>query len=80
METQNVTLVIPKSVLRKAKILAIEQNSSLSSLLTNLIEERVMAEDEYIMAMERQLAMMEEGFDLGTNGHITWTREELHER
>jgi calcineurin-like phosphoesterase len=30
--------------------------------------------------MQRQLAMLEYGFDLGTKGNITWSREELHER
>ncbi len=35
--TQNVTLAIPKDVLRKAKILAVQKNTSLSGLLTQTL-------------------------------------------
>ena len=37
--TQNVTLSIPKDILRKAKILAVQKNTSLSGLLTQTLTE-----------------------------------------
>ncbi|MCI0521205.1 MAG: CopG family transcriptional regulator [Chloroflexi bacterium] len=77
---QNITLAIPKDVLRKAKILAIQKNTSLSGLLTQTLEELVNRQDSYQQARQRSLALLERGFDLGTNGKITWKREDLHER
>ncbi|HRQ41385.1 MAG TPA: CopG family transcriptional regulator [Chloroflexota bacterium] len=80
MEKQNVTLSLPKETLRKAKLLAVERNTSLSSLLVEIIEEIVAKADAYEIAKERQLALMKQGFNLGTEGKATWTRDELHER
>lgn len=80
METQNVTLAIPKDVLRKAKIIAVKRNTSLSSLLTQTLEDLVSHEEGYDQARLRNLEVMKRGFDLGTKGNINWTREELHER
>lgn len=47
MERQNVTLSIPKDILKKAKILAIEQDSSLSGLLTRFLIEMVEQHEQY---------------------------------
>jgi hypothetical protein len=79
-ERQNVTLSIPKDVLRKAKVEAVRRNTSLSGLLTQLVTDAVERQDEYEIAMQRQLSWLRKGLDLGNNGRITWTREELHER
>jgi hypothetical protein len=78
--TQNVTVAIPKSILRKAKILAIQRNTSLSGLLTQTLTELVLRQEEYEQAKERNLAVLREGFDLGTQGYITAKREDYHER
>lgn len=78
--TQNVTLAIPKDILRKAKILAVQKNTSLSGLLTQTLVELVSREEGYQQAQQRNLAMLKNGFDLGTQGNIPWKREELHER
>ena len=80
METQNVTLSISKDILRKAKILAVQRNTSLSSLLTQALEDLVAHEESYAMACSRHLSQLENGFDLGTHGQISWKRDELHER
>jgi hypothetical protein len=79
MEYQNVTLSLPKDVLKKAKILAIEQDSSLSGLMTRLLEELVSKRDAYRQAREHHLAVFEK-LDLGTGGRVNWSREDLHER
>lgn len=80
METQNVTLSIPKDVLRKAKIIAIERNKSLSGLMTKLLNELVDNEAAYQEAMERQRSWMKRGFNFGTKGQVTWTRDDLYDR
>jgi hypothetical protein len=80
METQNVTLSIPKDTLRKAKILAIRRNTSLSRLLSRTLEELVSYHEAYSDARSRHLNLLEKGLDLGTGGEVSWKRDELHER
>jgi hypothetical protein len=80
LETQNVTLSIPKEILRKAKILAVQRNASLSSLLCQALEDLVAKDEGYELARQRSLASLERGSDLGTGGQIGWKREDLHER
>jgi hypothetical protein len=80
MEKQNVTLALPKDILRQAKILAIEKNTSLSNLLTQTLTELVSQADAYAHAQEHHLALLQEGIDLGSGGQAEWSREALHER
>lgn len=79
-EKQNITLAVPKALLRKAKVIAAERQTSLSALLTQLLSELVKQEDEYEQARQRSFALMEQGFNLGTYGKISWSRDELYER
>jgi len=78
--TQNVTLAIPREILRKAKLLAVQKNISLSALLTQTLAEILSQEEEYEQARQRNLEILRSGLDLGTRGHVDWTRDELHER
>lgn len=80
METRNVTLSLPKELLQKARRIALDRQLSLSGLLTKLLEDLVNEEDNYQLALKRQIALMKTGFDLGTQGQTTWSRDELHER
>lgn len=77
---QNVTLAIPKDILRKAKVLAVQKNTSLSGLLTQALTDLVIHQEEYEQARQRSLSLLKSGFDLGTQGQITWNRDDLHER
>jgi hypothetical protein len=78
--TQNITLAIPKDILRKAKILAVQKNTSLSALLTQTLVDLVAHHEAYEQARQRNLAMLNSGFDMGSQGNIPWKREALHER
>ena len=80
MEKQNVTLSLPKLLLKKAKLLAVSQNKSLSELIRESLEEKVREKAVYNKAKKRQLGLMEKGIDLGTKGKITISRDELHVR
>ncbi len=80
METQNVTLSLPKDLVRKAKIIAVERQTSISGLLKDLLAEIVAQEDRYAAARNRHLEVLHQGMDLGTSGMIRWMREEMHER
>jgi len=80
MEKQNVTLSLPKGLLKKAKALAASREKSLSELMRESLEERVKEGTGYQKAKERQLRLLKKGFNLGTKGEITISREELHDR
>ena len=80
MEKQNVTLSIPKEILREAKHLAVDRGISLSGLLVEALEERVKRLAQMRRAAERQRPLMRRGLKLGTKGKIRWSREDLHAR
>lgn len=80
MERQNVTLSLPKALLKKAKIIAAKREKSLSELLRESLEEKVREETGYQRAKEKHTELLMTGFDLGTKGHFTISREDLHER
>jgi hypothetical protein len=80
MEKQNVTLSLPKSLIREAKSLAAMKDRSLSELLRETLEERVRRETGFQKAKDRQIALMKKGLGLRTKGKTTFTRDELHER
>jgi hypothetical protein len=80
MANQNVTLALPQATLVQARKIAVERRTSLSRLLIGLIEELVSADERYRRARERHLAILEAGFEMGTEGKPPATRDELHER
>jgi hypothetical protein len=80
MEKQNVTLSLPKAILKKAKALALKEEKSLSALIRESLEDRITKHGRYTEAMETEIKRMEQGFHLGTGGYAPARREELHER
>ena len=80
-EKQNITLALPKRLLRRVKVAAAEQDTSVSAILIGLLDEFVRRRDDsYEKAMRHAIDAMTKGYDLGTHGKRTWTRDELHER
>ena len=80
MDKQNVTLSLPRSLLRKAEKIAMDQNRSLSELMVELLIEFVEREEQYARAKRKHLAPLAQDTDLGTNGTTSWTRADLHDR
>ena len=80
MDQQNVTITLPADIVREAKHLAVDEGVSLSRFVAKLVEERVRAAREFRGAREEHLRLLEKGFNLGTNGNITWSRDDLHQR
>ena len=79
-EKQKITLSLPKELLRQVKVIAAKRGTSVSALLKEKLEQIVLEADEYEQARRKAMALMDKGFELGTHGKITWTRDELHER
>jgi hypothetical protein len=80
METQNITLSLPKTLLRQARLIAVQRQTSVSGLLAQTLAEIVAQEDGYAAARRRHLAHIVDATDLGTRGTPGWGRDELHER
>jgi hypothetical protein len=74
----NITLKIEAELLREARILAAEEDTSISALLATQLEHVVRERRGYQQARRRAMARLQQGFDLH------WTpprsRDQLHER
>jgi len=64
--------------LKKARVLAARQATSISKLLADQIEMLVGEDEAYERAERQALALLDKGFSLG--GVIRGTRDEWHER
>lgn len=80
MKTRNFTMALPESMLKDVKLLAVKKNTSVTKLMIYAMERLLAESNEYEQAKGNALRLLEQGFDLGTNGNITWSREELYER
>ncbi|MBI5178468.1 MAG: CopG family transcriptional regulator [Nitrospinae bacterium] len=80
MEKQNITLSLPKTLLKKAKSMAAIKGSSISEIVKETLEEKIGAESGYQGAKNRQIALMKKCASLGGRGRIPVSRDELHER
>lgn len=80
IDKQNITLSLPRDLLRKAKILAINHDTSVSGLLVDLLSDLVQREDQYMVAKREYLATLAQPTNLETNGNTSWSRDSLHDR
>ncbi|ADI14071.1 DUF6364 family protein [Truepera radiovictrix] len=80
METQNVTLRIPKALLKKAKQVAAERGTSMTALVIESLTRITSGNEAYNAAWERQQALMRSGRKLRHEGEAFASRETLHER
>ena len=75
---QNLTISLDRQTIRKAKIVAARRDTSISGLLAQQIEILVGQEEAYERAERQAVALLDEGFHLGSGAPAS--REELHER
>ena len=77
---QNITLSLPRELLKRIKRLAVDRDTSVSSLMTETLAGLADDDRRYSAARKRALAALRSHQSLGTGGRLTWTRDELHER
>lgn len=80
MDTQNITLSLPKSMLARIKVLAAQRGTSVSRILVTALEDVVQRDRTYERARRKHLALLRRPLNLGSRGARSWTRDELHER
>jgi hypothetical protein len=74
----NVTLKIDSGLLREIKILAARENTSISALLAQLLEDRIKKDLDYEQARRRALDRIHNARNL--NWQKPRSRDELYER
>ena len=79
-QRQNVTLSLPRSLVKRVKRIAVDRETSISALMVEALTTLSDSETRYNAARRRAITAMESSPSLGTNGQRTWTRDELHER
>lgn len=77
--TSNITLSVPGDLVRQVKVLAAERDSSVSSIVTELLAELVGSRTGYDDVWSDEEAVMAAGTGVRI-GAITWDRDELHRR
>jgi len=74
----NITLKLDRELLRRAKVIAAERDTSVSALVAEQLEKAVRERDGYEQAKRRALVTLKKGFDLGYKPPAS--RDELHDR
>lgn len=80
MANRNITLSLPEETLQAVKIIAVKRDTSLSSLLSGVLQDLVRQETGYKQAEQEFMALAQSGFDLGSEGQLGSSRDDLHER
>lgn len=79
MANKNITLTMPEELLRRAKVIAAQRDTSVSGLVAELLRQLTRPESDYATAWADEERLMHEGIGLRI-GEIAWTRDELHDR
>jgi hypothetical protein len=79
VQTRNVTLSLPQDLLRTAKVIAAQRDTSLSALVGELLDEFVRDESGYEELWTQEEALMRKGLHMRI-GEITWSRDDVHQR
>lgn len=79
-DNQNVTLSLPRALLKRVKRVAADRDTSVSALMTEALGRLADEDSRYSAARKRAVTALRSARSLGTHGRRTWSRDELHER
>lgn len=79
-DSQNITLSVPRELLKRVKRVAADRDTSVSALMAEALNRLADEDRRYSAARKRALAALQSRRSLGTQGQRTWSRDELHER
>jgi CRISPR/Cas system-associated protein Csm6 len=74
----NITLKVDRDLLRKARVLAAEKDTSVSALVAEQLEKAVSEREGYEQAKKRALVRLKRGYKLGYQPPAS--RDEFYER
>ena len=75
----NLTIVVDEGTLKKARMRALEEGTSVNAVLREKLEEYAGARREQMEALERILEDSRKGGSGSGPGGRTWTRDEIYE-
>jgi plasmid stability protein len=74
----NLTIAIEDDILKKARLKAVEDGTSVNAVVREYLREYTGNASERVESARRLIALAHEsGADVGS---VTWTREQLHDR
>lgn len=79
MASRNITLSIPEELVRRAKVIAAQRDTSVSALVSELLAQLTGSTSDFADAWRAEEELMDAGIGLRV-GDVIWTRDELHER
>lgn len=79
-DNQNITLSVPRTLLKRIKRLAADREISVSAMMAQALTAMAEGDRRFIAARRRALTALRSPKSLGTRGRSTWSREELHDR
>jgi plasmid stability protein len=74
----NLTITIDEEVLKRARLRALQQGTSVNALLREYLE--AFAGGATLLAARRRFATLARAATSGSKGRRSWTRDDLHER
>jgi hypothetical protein len=77
--TKNITMAIEEKLLKKARKIAIEKDTTLTGLIRDYLDTLVLREEHIKEKAIAELEGLMEG-SVAEVGEKNWTREDLHER
>ena len=79
MATRRITLSLPDELIRRAKDVAAERDTSVSALVSELLGDLIGDVPDYATEWAAEERLMAEGIGLRV-GKTTWSRDEVHAR
>ena len=79
-DNQNITLSLPRALLKRLKRVAADRDTSVSALMAEALDRLADEDRRYTAARRRALAALKTARSLGTEGRRTWSRDDLHDR
>lgn len=77
--TRNITLSLPDDLVRRAKVIAAQRDTSVSALVADLLRQLTGPSPDFAEVWAQEVRLMQSGSDLSL-GKVTWARGDLHER
>jgi plasmid stability protein len=75
---RNITLSLPDELIRRAKIVAAERDTSISAMVASILRQFVGDADDYEQMWEREETAMAVGvLEIGS---VDWSRDDVHAR
>lgn len=78
MSSRNLTLTLPSDLVRRAKVVAAQRDTSVSAMVAEYLE-RLTRDDDYDDLWRQERRVMEAGLPMSV-GEVTWSRDETHAR